>query len=86
MADKKSFILYHDTYDCVKHLSDEQLGKLFRDIFNYSINGEAPNDNETHSIVFPFIKRYIDSDFEKWEDFINISEKLIDKIGGINNG
>ena len=67
MDNKKSFVLYNSFYEPLKALKNEQLGKLFRSIFNYTINGEIPQDDDI-LIAFMFIKSQIDIDSEKWEE------------------
>lgn len=64
---KDSFILYNSFYDPIKSMKNEQLGKLFRSIFNYTINGEIPQDDEI-IIAFMFIKTQIDINNEKWKE------------------
>ena len=53
---KDSFILYNSFYEPIKELKDEQLGKLLRAIFNYTINGEVTKDKEILMIYtcYPF--------------------------------
>jgi hypothetical protein len=63
---KDSFVLYNSFYDPIKSLKNEQLGKLFRSIFNYTINGEITQDSEI-LIAFMFIKNQLDIDSKKWE-------------------
>lgn len=65
--EKDSFILYNSFYEPIKALKNEQLGKLFRAIFNYTINGEITQDNEI-IVAFMFIKNQIDLDSKKWEE------------------
>jgi hypothetical protein len=48
---KDSFIIYKDFYPPIEQLSDEQLGKLFRALFRYQIEGIESADQE---IVIPF--------------------------------
>lgn len=64
--EKESFILYNSFYESIKSLKNEQLGKLLRAIFDYTINGEITQDNEI-LIAFMFIKNQIDIDTKKWE-------------------
>ena len=64
---KESFILYNSFYEPIKTLKNEQLGKLFRAIFDYTINGEITQDNEI-LVAFMFIKNQIDLDALKWEN------------------
>ena len=63
---KESFIMHNSFYEPIKTLKNEQLGKLLRAIFNYTINGEITQDNEI-LIAFLFIKNQIDIDTDKWE-------------------
>ena len=63
---KESFILYNSFYEPIKTLKDEQLGKLLRAIFEYTINGKITNDNDI-LIAFMFIKNQLDIDNEKWQ-------------------
>jgi len=65
---KKSFVLYCDTYDTLQHLSDEQLGKLTRMIFEYQISGITPETNNPLFIAFSFIKSSLDRDCVKYEE------------------
>lgn len=78
---KDSFILYNSFYEPIKALKNEQLGKLLRSIFNYTINGEITQDSEI-LVAFMFIKNQIDIDTKKWED---TKEKRSEagRIGGI---
>ena len=81
MNEKESFILYNSFYEPIKALKNEQLGKLLRAIFNYTINGEITQDNEI-MVAFMFIKNQIDRDTEKWEDERN-KRKEAGRLGGI---
>jgi len=65
--EKESFILHNSFYEPIKALKNEQLGKLLRAIFNYTINGEITQDNEIF-VAFMFIKKQIDIDSDKWEE------------------
>ena len=64
---KNSFIIYNSFYEPLKNLSNEQLGKLFRAIFDYTIDGKVTEDNEI-LIAFMFIKNQLDMDNEKYQD------------------
>lgn len=81
MKEKESFILYNSFYEPIKALKNEQLGKLLRAIFNYTINGEITQDSEI-IIAFMFIKNQLDRDSEKWEDERN-KRKEAGRLGGI---
>ena len=64
---KDSFILYNSFYEPIKSLSNEQLGRLFRAIFNYTTNGEITQEEDI-KIAFLFIKNQLDIDINKWEE------------------
>ena len=64
---KESFILYNSFYEPIKSLKNEQLGKLLRAIFNYTINGEITKEDD-FLIAFMFIKNEIDKNNEKWQE------------------
>ena len=77
---KESFLLYNSFYEPIKYLSDEQLGRLFRAIFNYSSTGEITEDKEI-MVAFMFIKNQLDFDNEKYQ---NICER--NRINGQKGG
>ena len=64
---KDTFVLYNSFYEPIKLLTDEQLGKLLRAIFDYTINGEITQDKDI-MIAFMFIKNQLDMDNAKWEE------------------
>lgn len=64
---KDSFILYNSFYEPIKSLSNEQLGRLFRAIFNYTMDGEITQEGDI-KIAFLFIKNQLDMDITKWEE------------------
>lgn len=65
--EKESFILYNSFYEPIKALKNEQLGRLLRAIFNYTINGEITQEDDI-LIAFMFIKNEIDKNNEKWQE------------------
>ena len=79
---KDSFILYNSFYEPIKSLSDEQLGKLFRAVFDYTTNGNVTEDNNI-LIAFMFIKNQIDLDTKKWEEERKKRSEA-GRLGGIN--
>ena len=68
----KSFVLYTEYYQHISHLSDNDLGKLFRAIFNYIIDGKKPTEKGSVTMAFSFIKTDIDNNIEKYR---NICER-----------
>lgn len=77
---KDSFILYNSFYEPIKTLKNEQLGKLFRAIFNYTINDEITQEDDI-LIAFMFIKNQLDIDNEK---YLKICER--NKMNGQKGG
>ena len=67
MNNKETFILYKLHYEPIKHLSTEQMGLLFRAIFEYqTIGKEIKLDAETN-IAFRFFKNQFIIDDEKYQ-------------------
>ena len=67
MAEKKSFLIYRDWNNFFKLLTDEELGVMFRAIFNYALNDIEPNfDNVGMVWVFSILKGHLDRDKEKY--------------------
>lgn len=64
---KKSFILYKDFYSPVKSLSNEQLGRLFRAIFEYQLSGKEEVDEDI-KMPFNFILNSFKIDEEKYKE------------------
>jgi hypothetical protein len=79
--EKKGFILYNSFYEPIKALKNEQLGKLLRAIFNYTINSEITQDSDI-LVAFMFIKNQIDIDTNKWEEERQ-KRKEAGRLGGI---
>lgn len=63
---KDSFVLYTSFYEPLKSLTDEQLGKLFRAIFEFNLT-EKENVDSDIKIAFAFIKNQLLLDGEKYE-------------------
>ena len=65
---KKSLVLYHDIRAPLEMLDDEERGKLFSAILNYSEYGELPEFEGALQMAFAFIRTAIDRDADKWEE------------------
>jgi hypothetical protein len=65
---KKSFILYTDSFDTIQHLTDEQLGRLTRLLFQYQIDGSIPHTTDLLFYPFGFIRATMDRDALKWNN------------------
>lgn len=85
MSGKASFVLYHDIREPVEMLTDEERGKLFSAILNYSEYGELPDFKGALQMAFAFIRTALDRDAEKWEDK---RQKRVEsgRLGGIRSG
>ena len=62
---KESFIIHNSFYGPIKTLNDEQLGRLFRAIFEYEINGIDKVDSDI-MMAFLFFKNQLDIDHGKY--------------------
>lgn len=67
VAEKKSFVLYHDIREPIEQLSMEQRGELFTAILDYSENGTLPAFTGELRMAFAFIRSSLDRDAAAWE-------------------
>ena len=77
---KESFVVYKKFYDPIKNLENEQLGRLFRAIFEFQIYNKECEDKDI-KIAFDFFKAQFIVDNEKYE---KICEK--NRRNGMNGG
>ncbi|MCF8307851.1 MAG: DUF6291 domain-containing protein [Bacteroidales bacterium] len=68
--DKQSFLLYKNFYSPIKGLSNEQLGRLFRAIFEYQINGIEEVDSDINMALQFFIVQF-KLDDEKYQKIVD---------------
>jgi hypothetical protein len=79
---KKSFVLYADLIKSVEHLTDEELGKLFKHILLY-VNDEHPAlEDRLLLTAWKPIERSLKEDLKKWEDKIE-KRKEAGRKGGL---
>ena len=64
---KDGFIIYLSFYPPIKSLSDEQLGRLFRAIFEWQMNGNADVSDDI-AMAFAFFVERFKADREKYEE------------------
>lgn len=64
---KNSFVLYHDIREPLKLLSDEERGRLFLALLDYSEFGIMPDYDGSLGMAFAFVRTSIDRDSEAWE-------------------
>ena len=65
--DKDGFVLYKSHYAPISTLSDEQLGRLFRAIYRWQIEGEAETEPDI-AMAFGFLVNQFRIDKEKYID------------------
>ena len=63
---KESFLIYKSFYPAIEDLSDEDLGKLFRALFQYQIDGVEPTDTSI-LMAFKFFKNQFRLDEDKYQ-------------------
>lgn len=56
---KESFLIYKPFYEPIKYLSDEQLGRLFRALFDYQINGKDCDESDILMAYLFFKNRFV---------------------------
>lgn len=77
---KDSIIFYLSHYEVVKQLDNEQLGKLYRALFELAL-GNEPKVDEDIKIPFGFIKNQMVLDIEKYNEK-RMKNKENGKLGG----
>lgn len=63
---KDSFIIYKSFYEPLKTLSNDQMGRLFKAIFEYQIN-EIVDVEQDIKMAFEFFKNQFSLDEKKWQ-------------------
>lgn len=62
-TERDSFLLYRSFYGPIKKMTNNQLGRLFRAIFEYQISGESARDTDIEMALGFFINQFkIDED------------------------
>ena len=78
---KKSIVLYLDSFEYLKELSDSDFGILFKAVFSYSTTGDSMQKNHALYLAFAPIKNQLDRDNEKYKKTCNTN-----KISGSKGG
>ena len=65
--EQKGFVIYGDTREVVKRLSDEEAGQLLKGMFDYFVDGKEPKFKGVLEFVFIPIKQQMDRDADKYE-------------------
>jgi hypothetical protein len=66
--DKKSFVLYADLLTSVEHLTNEELGILFRHLLEYVNDQDPVLSDRLLLTAWKPIERSLKEDLKKWED------------------
>ena len=77
---KDSFVIYKSFYEPIKTLSDKQLGRLFRALFDYQIDGSMQVDADLQ-MAFAFFKNQMDIDSGKYQKVVERN-----KLNGLKGG
>ena len=64
--EQKGFVVYGDIKATADELTDEQLGKLFRGMIDYFVQGECPRFTDSLKFAFIPIKQQMDRDADKY--------------------
>ena len=79
-SERPSFLMYKADYPSIKHLTDENLGKLTRGIFEYHNNRELKLEPEVQ-MALNFLKKQFQLDHIKWEKKV-AAQRANGKKGG----
>jgi len=75
---KESFIVHHSLYAPIQSLSNQQMGKLFRAIFEYEINGSEDVDGDIN-MAFLFFKNTLDVNRKKYKQRCEQNRENVNK-------
>jgi hypothetical protein len=84
---KGSFIIHTAFYEPIKSLSDKQLGRIFRALFDYRLENEVQVEDDIR-MAFMFFKNQMDIDEQKYLDKVEKNKQNGSKGGaakGNNN-
>ena len=68
MADKKSFVFYHEWGEILKKLPVEEVGNITLALIDYSERGVNPTLSPVADIAFTAFKQAIDRDSKRWKE------------------
>ena len=67
---KETLIIHTDTWNILKGLKDDQLGKLFTALMRYQREEDLPKMDNVTKMAFDFMAAQVDRDNEKYEQTI----------------
>ena len=65
--ERKGFVIYGDTREVVRRLSDEEAGQLLKGMLDYFVDSREPKFKGVLEFVFIPIKQQMDRDADKYE-------------------
>jgi hypothetical protein len=78
---RESFLIYKSFYEPIKDLSNDDLGQLFRAIFEYQLLDKEPANTNRIFMAFQFFKNQFRLDNDKYEKVVNKN-----RINGLSGG
>ena len=81
MNNNEAFLIYKSFYEPIKFLSDEQMGKLFKAIFEYQVDGTEGELEPQINMAFQFFKNQFRVDNNKYEE-----TRILKSEGGKKGG
>lgn len=84
---RTSFVLHMDLLESIMRLSDQEIGLIFRQIYNYRLTGIEPNEfsqsqTQTSLTAFHFFRIRMKSDDEKFEKTCEM-RRILGAFGGL---
>ncbi len=77
---KPSFVMHSTMWPAIKDLPDEDIGKLFRAIMEYHVDGVMPENIKPDLLMaFSFFKARFDVDYDKWIERCRTNKEIADK-------
>ena len=78
---KKSFLLYAEQEELINELSNEEAGKLFKEVFHYVKTGETPNLSGMMKMAFITIRQDLDRNAQKYDEMVE-KRRIAGSMGG----
>lgn len=76
---REGFVIYKSFYEPIKDLSNEEMGELFRLIFEYQLSGEIEKLSEIKNprvkMAFEFFKNQFRLDNQKYGNFVDLQRE-----------
>lgn len=66
MLDKPGVMIYFELIECLKHLTDDQAGKLFRAILHYGATRQELPLTDSLLPLWPIIRMRLDTDDQRY--------------------